>query len=464
MIPIPRFAPDRAVHNPEFTDGHLNIKPAADHWGPHPAFVSAGLAAITGGIAYGAFTAINEDGTSDTFAGTLTNLYRKVSGGAVWIEVSKSSGVYNLPIAERWTFTQFRNKLVAHNSVDPVQVFTLGSSGATNFADLAGSPPIAKYSWVAGPHLVLANLSTDPAAIHWSGVFNIEKWTARLNGSGTQSMPDGGPIQGGVGLDRGGYIAQATKWRIMQWIPGSGAQFAIKEFEEARGVLAPHSIVADGQRVFYWSDTGFFQLGNPSTPIGAELVDKWFDGYIDPASRLLVYGAVDPINKVVGWLFKSTDANDPHDKILYHDWSLPPERAWFVVNFTGADILPLWKTDHFVFGGFDANGILGYFDGTALEATMQTNDLDLAGNGRVTKIKGFTPLIDTATVHGKIGKRERHSDVTTLSSEKQANSLGNIKIRSAGRTLQFQVRVPAGTSWNKLTGLELLNPREGGRR
>jgi hypothetical protein len=483
MIPIPKYGPDRAQHNPAYTDGHINIMPAADKWLPMPSL--GAYSAALGGVCVGAFFATKGDSTFEGYAGTATDLFRLT--GTTWTNISKSAAAYSVPDGEQWTFTQWRDKLVAHNVNDAVQVVTVNSGG--NFADLAGSPSKARYSWVAGPHLVLGHLNGNDKGLHWSGVNNIEKWTARQNGSDLQTLADGGVIMGGVGYDTGGFIFQFNKIRVMEWEPGSGYQFRIKEFEEDRGVTSPRSIVQSGNSVYYLSKDGFYELSQPSIPIGAELVDRFFLNDVDGTYLFGVQGAVDPVNKIIYWRYKSVNGGGTTytDKMLGYDWQL---KQWFPIvvdlqclveaatvgvtldnmnSFGNLDTLAfsldsrVWKGGQPLLAGFNTSQQLGFFNGSNLEATIETNDVDAPDNGRITKIKGFRPIIDTPTVYGAIGTRQRHSDATTWSAEKLANSLGLIKIRRSARTIAMRARIPAATSWNEISGFQ-VRQREGGRR
>src|SRR5690606_6638888 len=120
----------------------------------------------------------------NVFAGTAEKLYRLNTAGGAWEDVSKA-GDYSTSTdpLDVWSFASFGERVIATNFTDPVQSFVMGSS--TDFADLGGSPPKAKYAQTiqaGGLSFLMLGYVNDasdgivPQRVHWSAVNNPADW------------------------------------------------------------------------------------------------------------------------------------------------------------------------------------------------------------------------------------------------------------------------------------------------
>jgi hypothetical protein len=484
-IDIPRFAPDAARFDGTFTAGHKNVLPKVEGYGPMPSLEA--YSAAIGADCRGAFAAHKGDGSYEMYAASASNLYRL--SGTTWNEISKSTGAYNCSSEEYWDFTQWRDKLVAVNVNDPPQVVDVGT--ANDFADLGGSPPQARYSAVMGPHLVLGNILNAEEDVAWSAVNNITGWTVRIDGAGRQTIPDGGIVRGVVGFQSGGYIFNETSIRAMEWLPASSAQFRIYRYDLRRGLMTPHAHVKAGRDIYFLAEDGFYRLGSPSEPIGAERVNRWFQSDVDKSNLNLINTAMDPVNKIVLWAYNSVNSTGSTncDRVIGYDWEL---KEWFIFDVDtqfifaaatanqtleqigaaypgGLETIPfsldssVWKGGRPLLAAFDTDQKLGFFNGANMEATLATNDVDVFKEERVAKIKGFTPITNASTVYGRIGTRQRHSDPTVWTASAGVNSFGKIELRTRGRTIAIETKIPAGEEWMCIEGW-VPDVRKGGRR
>src|SRR5207247_1060039 len=165
------------------------------------------------------------------FAATATDLYRLNNSTFAWLNVSKGAGAPSgeggfggesdpgannysaIPTGDQWQFAQFNNFVIAVQINVAPQVFDLTSS--TNFADLAGSPPQARYVAVVGRFLVLSGLgSSTPYRIQWSGLNATTTWTPGVNQSDFQDFPDGGIVRGVAGGEYGVVFQHAAVRRM----------------------------------------------------------------------------------------------------------------------------------------------------------------------------------------------------------------------------------------------------------
>lgn len=486
MISFAEFAPDRSLFNPNFSDATSNALPRPDGYGPWPAFVaySAALAAAP----KGGFLARTEAGDIHIFAATTTKLYKLNTTTLAWADVTRTvGGNYALPDKTYWYFAQFGDFVIATQLGDEPQVFQLGVS--TNFTDLAGSPPRASYVSVLGDFLLMSNIAGARRRSQWSGLNDHTWWTPRKRSSDFQDYPDGGKVIGHASFDRGALIFQEEAIREMTPAFDSPTIFNFTKTEENRGCVTPGSIISSGRSVYYLSREGFYQYAVPSVPIGNNRVDDWFNANNDVASLHLIQGMDDPDTKVVFWRFKTVGHTNPEttDRLLAYSygtdrWSLAAIELSLLAPFTtvgytldGLDALgytldtlpfsldsPAWQGGQKLLAGFDASYRLGFFSGAGMEATMETAAVPLGG-GRRAFVNGFRPITDAPTVYGTVAGMDTHGGSQNWGTEAVMNRNGIIPARKDARLHRFRIRIPAGTSWNDLHGVEPKARASGGQ-
>jgi hypothetical protein len=199
-IPFGVFRPDVSDFRGEHSTVLNNVLPRGDGYGPIRSF--SALTTALGAACRGMFVARRSDGSVAVFAGTSQNLYLLSGTDYTWTDVSGSGGSYTaLPATDQWQFAQFGNYVIAVQANEPPQYYLMGSS--TDFADLAGSPPQAKYVAVVGRFLVLSGLTSNPFRIHWSGLNDVEEWTSGTNSSDFQDFVEGGIVRTIAGGETG---------------------------------------------------------------------------------------------------------------------------------------------------------------------------------------------------------------------------------------------------------------------
>jgi len=160
VIPFAEYAPDRPTLESSTTGYVNNVIPLSSSYGPIKDLSLIGSALDA--RCQGAASFRGEDGTIVTFAGTATKLY--LWDGSNWDDVTRSMDPYATAPEGRWTFTLFGNVVIANNGIDEPQAWTIGSSSL--FADLAGSPPVARYcATIRDDFVVLAHLSSNISRI-----------------------------------------------------------------------------------------------------------------------------------------------------------------------------------------------------------------------------------------------------------------------------------------------------------
>jgi hypothetical protein len=477
-IAFGEYRPDISDHNAEYTSQLLNVKPRADGYGPIRTVETYTDALPSACRGY--FYARNGDGSISIFAGTSDRLYVMNNTDFSWTDKSDGGAAYTaLSTTAQWQFAQFNNFVLAVQANEVPQVFDL-STPSNTFEDLGGSPPQAAYIAIVNRFVVLSGLLSQPYRIQWSGLNAITTWTAGTNFSDFQDLPDGGQNRGVVGGEYG-LILQEGAIRRMIYAPGSELVFQIDRVAQDRGLNAPYSLVAAGEKVFFLTAQGFVQsdASGVLNPIGKERVDRVFFEEYDASAPQLMIGVADPSTNVVIWVYRTAGAGAAgvFNKALLYDWVL---NRWTPFTLTGEYIaslarpgLTLESLDS-ISGSLDAlpfslddissstlpalstatsTHAIGFFTGANMEATLETAEHSVPG--RLLDVNGFTPLSDSPSIFGSVGKRANLAATTasTFSTETQLNADGFCPALVEGRYIRHRLRIPESTSWSYAKGL-----------
>lgn len=476
------FEPDRPKYAPNATTWAVNCLPVRDGWGPKPDLVA--ISEALPDECLGAIYVRSSIGSFDIIAGTRYGLYRLDPSDYSWTNISQGGGTpYNVPTGDNWCFVPWGTKLVAINLTDNIQVYDIDAG--TDFADLGGSPPKARYGWVAGEFLVLGHLANFPNRIQWSQIGNIEKWDVGVRGSDFQDFPDGEDVQGGLGAENGAIIFQRRKIRSMVVTQNVDFVFQFSVLNADRGVAAPLSIAAAGPNAFaYRSEDGFF-MGVEGTPIGAERVDRWIMDEADPDALPDVKGVADPFRKIFWWQVQKSNG----EKFLlgYH-WQL--QRWCYAENnvstmavattigmswdgldafYASIDDVDLPFDSRMFMGGvpefaaFTPDHRLGFFSGAAMAVTIEGPSSKIIPPNRAF-VQGAKVLTDAQDFTLQVGTSPNYqapiswgSDVSPYPGTNQCH------FRASGDLHRFRLEIPAGLSWTNVAGLDLDAVREGTR-
>ena len=470
MIPFGPFEPDRTIFAPQATTSMKNSLPVADGWGPMKSLqtYSNALPAQCLGAVY----VRTSSGNFTVIAGTQTGLYRLNTATLNWDDIGGSSKPYSVPSGDKWSFARFGTKLIACNLNDPPQTYDVDAGGT--FADLGGSPPKAKYAWVAGDFLVLGHLESYPTRVQWSGINESDFWTVGEKGSDFQSIPDGEDVTGGIGEPNGAIIIQRRAMRFMQFSPASGYTFGFTIANPERGCIAPLSIVQIGPRDFaYLTEDGFFR-GVQGQAIGAEKVDRWFLEQIDLDNLATVRGVADPFNKIVWWQYEDASSTA---YLLGYDWQLNrwcfadnnvTELAALVTSGTtvegldafnsNLDLLTpsldsrVWKGGRPTFAGFTTDHRLAFFDGSNQAAEFETADVELHAPLRAF-VNGCRVFTDADDYTVQVAGSDFHGGTVTYDTAASPESTGETSLSNEARLHRFKVSIAAGDVWNHALGV-----------
>ncbi len=216
------------------------------------------------------------------FAGTATKLYKFASMSA-WSDFSKVGG-YHLGTDDQWEFVQYGPNIYATNIADTLQ--SCDVSAGLIFADVAGSPPKAKYISVVGDFLMLGNTDSNSREVRWSARNDPTSWTRYVKDADSQTFADGGDIMGLSGFERGGLIFQTETVRQMT-VRQDAAIMEFHRVEASQGTLAPYSLINRQGMSYYYATNGFQRISfdGASEGIGANWIDSWFLDNSNAATR-----------------------------------------------------------------------------------------------------------------------------------------------------------------------------------
>jgi hypothetical protein len=472
LIPFGDYRPDVTDYDQSSTGAVLNALPRGDGYGPFPSF--AAYSAALPGPCRGFFKAIRTDGSIAVFAATATKLYRLNNTNQTWTDVSKGApgGSYSaVSSTDQWQFVQFINYVIAVQANTAPQFFDLTSS--TVFADLAGSPPQARYAAVVGSFVVLSGLVNNPYRVQWSALGDPTGWIAGVNSSSFQDLPDGGIVRGVAGGEFGN-IFQDTAIRRLVYAPGSPVIFQIERISDDRGLYAPYSLIRSGDQIFFLGPQGFQQMdpaGYPA-PIGKEKVNRTFLADLDTGNLQLVIGASDPRNNRVFWAYKSTNgAAGLFDKLICYDHVLQRFAPLGVSGeFLGSLSQPGLTLENLDSVSASLDALIPSLDSFATSVTPEIAAFEAqistgaqAQPGRRVFVRGFRPVTDAGAVFGAVGRRERLTDAEIFTVENAMDATGSIPARASTRYARARLRLPAGTSWTFALGVEPEFSLEGGR-
>lgn len=487
--PFAEWLPDLPDHdNPGATEA-LNVIPDYKSYRPFNGLATA--AATLSARCRGAKAAFDNDGNPFNFAGTATTL-EKLATDATWDDVTNSGGAYAVGAQENWRFTQWGEQVLATHIDDPIQEFTMGTSSL--FADLDASAPQARYITTHKEDFVIVGNTYDttdgniPYRVRWCAIGDPTSWTvsAATQADYRDLSAANGWVQNVVGGKNFTVIFQEKAVSLMTYV-GSPTVFQIDPVEGGRGCLAPGSVIAFGDDVYYLADNGFRVFnGIESRPIGAGKIDSTFFADFDTSYKYKVSVAIDPVNKLVMWSYPSVNAptaGEP-DKLIIYNWAA---QRWAHVNLEcewlytyralgyslddldsigNLDALPysldsrFWMGNEEAIAAFDTSHSLSDFGGTPLAGVLETAELELNEGGRswLSLLKVY--IDGTHTV--QIGTRELQSDSVTWSSAISANDFGEIECDQESR--YHRVRVTTSGSFTHAQGIQFLEAYPTGSR
>ena len=428
-----------------------------------------------------------------TFVGTKDNIYKLTSGTFASV---KGSLTISGGDTDFFTFTQFGQYVVASNGVNPPMYYLMGTS--TNFATLqslasasgSGTVPVKfKVSGVIRDFFVSGNIENAKNRVAWSGINDLSTWEAGVSSSDTQDLPGSGGQVVAITSGEVGYVFREDQIIRMDFV-GGNVVFRFSVISPNRGAVYGQTVCQDNRQVFFYASDGFFQInGDQILPIGAEKVNRFFDGDLNKAYTDRITAAVDPFNTLAIWLYPSKDNPNTTgvcDKLLIYNyitqkWSVAKVKASQIFKqFVVANTVELmdiisenlddinisldtayWTTGHLYLGAIDENFKAAIFSGKTLEAELETKEQEIFPGLRA-NVTGIRPIVD-AVANVTIKTRDRLADNVTTSTSSTMNDTGINPVRQSGRYFRANVKIPAETIWTNAQGIDLTASQGGSR-
>ncbi len=273
---------------------------------------------------------------------------------------------------------------------------------------------------------------------------------------------------------------------------GSPIIYQFDEVERGKGTPAPGSVTKIGSAIPYLGIDGFYIFdGQQSVSIGENRIDKTFYTDLDQSYIDRISSTVDPINKIIFWASpgqQNTGGNP--NRIWAYNYSQNAKKRWAYAEqdieyiyrslaegytldgldavSSSLDLLPfsldsrVWTGNSALFSGFNSDHKQVNFTGTALDATVETQEVEITPNMRtnVQEIRPFVEGYTTMTV--QIGTRDSLSDSVTWGMAISPNSAGNFPCRANAR--YHRMRVNLSGAFTHAQGLNVVKSSVRGSR
>jgi hypothetical protein len=282
-------------------------------------------------------------------------------------------------------------------------------------------------------------------------------------------------ITGAIGGMDGVVFCRKAIYRLSY--VGPPTIFNITEVERDRGPIARNSIVNVGPFGFYLGEEGFWSFtGAGSTAIGDQKVDRFFLDDLDQNFIDRVYGAADPVSKMVYWAYPgANNISGRPNKLIIYNWSIDRwstaevEQEYMFRNlsigytleqlddFGNMDNIetplddPSWIGGLTSLNGFDSNYKLARFTGTNLAATLETQEI---GGATRVYVNAVRPYVDGGTVTVSLKHRVAPGDDVTETAAAAIDADGQAHFTVSTRYVRAQINVAAGGTWTHAQGVD----------
>jgi hypothetical protein len=465
LIPVDEWVPDMPAIGG--SGEALNVIPDAMGYRALPA-----LATYSGALAarcQGFIGAKSKAGVAYDIAGTAGGMYQL--NNVSWTDVTKGATTYSTSSGAFWEFAQWGDQVLSVNGTNAPQRLSLGASANV---DLGGSPPVASHIAIVRNFVVLGNLASNPQTVQWSGIEAYDTWTGnQTNLADSQELVgEHGSVQRVVGGEYGLIFMERAIYRMT--FAGLPYIFQFDKLGDPVGALAPQSVVSVGQQVWFLADSGFYvHNGVQAVPIGRGKVDRFFLSDLDESNVHRVFGAADPQNQIVMWIYPSTQSTggNADSAIIYNwalnKWSRAEINTTILARFlspgytldgldsvsSSIDALPAslddaaWMGGRVAFAAFDHSHRLSTFTGTALSATVDTKEIEPATNSRA-HCTSVRPIVDGGTtVTSRVGYRNLPTEDPTYSGAVSVNTAGECPVRVNARYQRYRIQTSGDYSF-----------------
>jgi hypothetical protein len=488
VFPLGPWTPDSPALSADGVIVATNCVPTAYGYAPIGEYVvdTSALAAR----ARGAILSRDETDAVVTYAGDISKLYRNVGG--TWTDSSKVGG-YAVAEEDNWEFVRWRDQVFATNYFDNPQKITLGGS---IFSDLTTALRIKH--WAVVRSFVMGGWTEDsvdgevPWRARWCAFNDPTDWAPDPATLADYEDLAQKKIQRVFGGEQGIFMQDTAITRAT--FVGSPVVFQFDEVISDVGLIAPGAAVQLGDRIYFLSERGFYELvaGSQIKPIGVGKVDKTVLTDLDTNYLHRMTASVDPnSNRVVFGYPGAGNVDGQPNKIVVYDPTLERwseieqvhELLWvgagaattledLDVPYPDLDAMdisldsPRWIGGNEQLAMFDSTHMSGFFDGPPRTATITTREYMFDGEQRV-RLRGFRPMVrgDAVSISARVGRRNDIALDPTYTDPATPNAEGG-RVRCRTNARFHRIELSVGGNWEEAFGVMVegrdLGP--GGRR
>lgn len=488
IVPLARFAPDKAKFNTDALSSVNNVVPATDGWKPlkqivtTPAIydylvdesgdhltdqdgnrlvVGTDWSGIAGEItlpdaATMFFVARKRDGTEILFAGTDSQLLKYNTTSNVWEDVSSTT--YNSAVP--WVVVQFGDYVLAQNGFNSEQLFDVEND--TEFSDNA-TAPISKTLAVVKNFVVRGNIvswssqsiTNEPRMFQCSAIEDpTDNEPQNSNFSDYQTFATGTEIKAIIPFGEGCIVEMKDARYVANFVIDTFT-FTSQAVDETRGTPAGYSIGLLGPSDYVmYRDDGFWRINmGGSKNIGNEKVNAFFAGDCDQELRDTIRACVDPEN-LICW-FSYTDTTGARKMLGYHylldEWTASDIDVVVAATARTFEYSTTITTAGLLrFAVIDSSGQLGYLVGPNALAEFGTNEV--LHNKDRTWVNGLRLITDASTYSVIVTTRDvLGGSQRARSSAAPSSRSGLVPTRADGRSHKYDFTIAAGTTWTTAT-------------
>jgi hypothetical protein len=486
LIPFGEYLPDLpTAGNPGLTVAK-NVIPEGSGYREFPSstVVSDALAARAQGYAVHE----NTTGLFFSYAGDATELY--MMSNLAW--ATAGSGAYNLTATDGWEFAHYGSHIYAVNINDePVRDVV----GTGTFATYLTSTlkPKAHHIAVVGDFIVLGDINDGAIKrtdVIWSALGDPLDFDASAATQAGQQTLRGEQSQVNhiFGGGRSGIIFQKESiWKMT--FEGPRTIFRFDQISENIGMIAKRGGCKSGDDIFFLSDSGFYLMRastNELRPIGKNRVDRTVLESLDKTALDRCSCVIDSNSGLYYFGYPTGSASN---RIAIYNpfqdrWALAEVDHQLLVSYVGGgaagdiDSAPLstrdidadpynidaveFKGGQGSIGSFDTSNRLSTFNGTGMDATLETGEAALM-EGRRPYINRVRPIVEGGSAITTISAatRETLTGTSSFGNAVSLNTEGEAPIRASGRYMKFRTSITGG--FDDATGIE-LEPKARGRK
>lgn len=488
VIPFGEWLPDLPPYGLQGATVCTNVLPEAVSYRPFPSLVpfTNSISATCIGFIFATDTALN----NYNYAGDATGLYL-LTQNSFSVATRLAGGAYVTLADDFWEFANWGNTVIGVNGLtDCPQRISLG---AVNFTDLSIGVK-ARHITVMRDFVVLGNVSdsaVNSCRVRWSAFNNPSDFVpSAATLSDYQDLPaEGGPIMRLVGGEYGVVLQQRSIWR-MTFI-GSPEIFRFDRVHNKIGAFAPQAVASYQNLVFFLASDGFYTFdGSQLEPIGRGKIDQFFATDLHPSYGQKIVSAIDPINKYVLWAYPSTSSvGGKCDKIIIYSWAY---KRWSLVTglnieyilssitsgytldgldaiSTNLDAITVtldsaqWTGGTTILGAINASHVLGRFNGSAMAATVTTNEFMMFAENRamVTEVRPVVIGLSTSLTCSVLNRNNLTESVSVGSVPAAPNATGFVQTRCSAR--YFKIQLNTSNNFTQLMGVEVTGVQGGVR-